>query len=104
MRAAWCSERAFRCEVLAFFFFSLPVSAWIAVSVWGWLVLNALTCLVMVVELLNTAVEKAIDRQGLQRDHLAAFAKDAGSAAVFVTLMIWLAVWGVYLFNPAARF
>lgn len=53
--------------------------------------------LVLIVELLNTGVEKAIDRIGLEHHELSGFAKDLGSAAVFLAFVLLAAVWGFVL-------
>lgn len=49
--------------------------------------------LVLIVELLNSALEAIVDRGGLERDRLAAMAKDMGSAAVLLSLALLLTVW-----------
>ena len=55
--------------------------------------------LVFVVELLNSAVEAAVDHTSIDHHKLAGRAKDIGSAAVFVSIMLLLLVWGLVLFN-----
>jgi diacylglycerol kinase (ATP) len=55
----------------------------------------------MIVELLNTAIESALDRVGLQWHDLTKRAKDLGSAAVFLALLLCLATWAMALW---ARF
>lgn len=51
------------------------------------------TCLVLIVELLNSAVEAVVDRVGLEAHPLSGQAKDIGSAAVLVTILLWGYVW-----------
>ena len=53
--------------------------------------------LVLIVELLNSALEAIVDRGGLARDRLAAMAKDMGSAAVLLSLVLLLSVWVLVL-------
>ena len=53
--------------------------------------------LVLIVELLNTAIETIVDRIGPERDELSGRAKDLGSAAVFVSLVLAAVVWGFAL-------
>ena len=53
--------------------------------------------MVLVVELLNTAVEAVVDRVGEEHHELAGRAKDMGSAAVFLSLTVVLIVWGLIL-------
>lgn len=57
--------------------------------------LIAATGLVLVVELLNSAVEAVVDRIGHERDELAGRAKDMGSAAVLVSLVILVTTWAL---------
>ncbi|MCW5580286.1 MAG: diacylglycerol kinase [Luteimonas sp.] len=88
----WCTEAAFRQEAM----FAVPVCAVVFVldidPLWRILLLLTLG-LVLVVELLNTAIEAAIDRIGLDRHPLSGKAKDAGSAAVAGGLLLHGAVW-----------
>lgn len=53
--------------------------------------------LVLIVELINSAIEAAVDRIGFEKHHLSKRAKDIGSAAVLVTLINALLVWGCIL-------
>ena len=55
--------------------------------------------LVMIVELLNTAIEVVVDRIGLERHRLSGFAKDLGSSAVLVALLQAVLVWGLILYD-----
>jgi diacylglycerol kinase (ATP) len=88
IRAAWENEAAFRQEV----FLSLvmvPSAFWIGGSTVERLLLIGSCLIVLITELLNSAVEAAIDRIGDDNHELSARAKDLGSAAVFISL--WLA-------------
>ena len=99
LRAAW-GEAAFRQEALLAVVL-VPAACWLGQ---GWLetmVLIASVVAVMVVELLNTGIEAAIDRIGPERHPLSKKAKDMGSAAVLLALLTMIAVWGAAL---AARF
>ena len=88
-RAAWKHEHAFRQElmiavpgiVIALF---LPVTALIAVLL-----------LVLIIELLNSAIEAVVDRVSLDRNPLSKNAKDLGSAAVMLAFFLALATWGI---------
>ncbi len=91
LKAGW-DESAFRQETMAAFVL-LPLAYWLGNT---WLERAALAGIVvgvMVVELLNTAVEAAIDRIGLERHPLSKKAKDLGSAAVLLSLAFGAAVW-----------
>jgi diacylglycerol kinase (ATP) len=91
LRAGW-SEKAFKQEVIAALFM-VPLAFWLGQT---WIEIALLTgsvLCVMVVELLNTAVESAIDRIGPEWHALAKRAKDIGSAAVLVSLLWCIGVW-----------
>ena len=91
LRAAW-SEKAFRQEVLTAIVL-LPLAFWLGQ---GWLetvVLLTVTVLVLITELLNSAVEAAIDRFGGELHPLSKRAKDLGSAAVLLSLLIAAGAW-----------
>jgi diacylglycerol kinase (ATP) len=86
LRAAWTGEAAFRQEcVLAAVL--IPTGLWLGENAAERALLAGSCLLVLVVELLNSAVEAAIDRVGAERHPLSARAKDLGSAAVFVSLL-----------------
>jgi len=96
--ASWKHESAFRQEsVLALL--SVPLAAWLANSVSQFALLVSVWCLVLVVELLNSAIESLTDRVSLERHELSGRAKDMGSAAVFVSLVIVALVWGAALYE-----
>lgn len=97
LRAATASEAAFRQEVLALVI-AIPLAFLIAAENWKRLALIAVIILVLVVELLNTAVEKLADRITAEHDPVIGRVKDMGSAAVGLSLVLagvfWLlAIW-----------
>jgi diacylglycerol kinase (ATP) len=89
-------EAAFREEV-ALAAFMLPAALWLGRGAAERALLIAVVLAVLAAELLNTAVEKAVDRIGPERHPLAGRAKDAGSAAVFVALVNAGVVWALVL-------
>ena len=91
LRAAW-SEKAFRQEVLIAIVL-LPLAFWLWQSWLETAVLLAVTLLVLITELLNSAVEAAIDRFGGELHPLSKRAKDLGSAAVLLSLLIAAGAW-----------
>lgn len=93
LRHAWRHEAAFRQEVTATVVM-LPLAFWLGRTPWEYLVLIASCLFVIVVELLNSAIEAAIDRFGDEPHKLSGRAKDLGSAAVFVSLVVATATWG----------
>jgi diacylglycerol kinase (ATP) len=98
---AWRHESAFRQEILLAIVL-IPAACWIPASAVERALLIGTVLLVMIVELLNTSVEAAIDRISFDRHSLSKRAKDIGSAAVFLTLVLLAVVWGLIL--PHALF
>ena len=92
-RAAWRGEAAFRQEV-ALAVVLLPCSILVGQSAIEYSLLMGSVLLVLIVELLNSAIEATVDRISLEKHQLAKKAKDMGSAAVFVSLTIVVLVWG----------
>jgi diacylglycerol kinase (ATP) len=87
LKAAWRNEEAFRQELILCALL-LPFAWWIGDSHVEWLLLVGSTLIVLMVELLNSAVESAIDRIGPEFHELSGRAKDMGSAAVKIRLII----------------
>ena len=100
LRAAWVNESAFRQEALLAAFL-IPLSFWLANTWTGFALLAGSVLLVLVVELLNSGIEAVVDRISLEPHELAGRAKDFGSAAVFIALVLCGVVWTAAL---AARF
>jgi diacylglycerol kinase (ATP) len=89
---AWRVESAFRQE-LTLALILVPLALFLPVTVLERLALVGSTVLVLIIELLNSSVEAAIDRISLDRHHLSGRAKDFGSAAVFIALMFCALSW-----------
>lgn len=96
--ASWKHESAFRQEALLAVL-SVPLAAWLATSASQFALLVSVWGLVLIVELLNSAIEALTDRVSLERHELSGRAKDMGSAAVFVALAIVVLVWGAALYE-----
>lgn len=94
--SAFREETAFRHELMAILLL-LPLALWFDVSAVERALMIASLLLVLIVELLNSGIEAAIDRVGMERHVLSGRAKDMGSAAVFLALMLVVLVWGVIL-------
>jgi diacylglycerol kinase (ATP) len=90
------SEAAFRQE-LALALLVIPLGLWRGHSGVERALLIAPMLLILVIELLNSAIEAAIDRIGLERHELSGLAKDLGSAAVFVAFVLLGGVWALVL-------
>ena len=93
-RQAVRHEAAIREELIALAFL-VPLSIWIHVGAMEHLVLLLTLLLVVLVEFLNSAIEATVDRISLERHPLAGRAKDFGSAAVFVALVMCALSWAV---------
>lgn len=89
-------EEALRIE-LVFFVLLAPLGLWLGGSGLERALLLGSLLLVLVVELLNTAIETAIDRIGVEHHALSGHAKDVGSAAVLVAIVNVLCIWGLVL-------
>ncbi len=100
LRAGW-TEIAFRQEAIAALVL-LPVSFWLGNNWIETAVLGGSVVALMVVELLNTAIETAIDRIGPEWHDLSKRAKDMGSAAVLLSLLFCLCVWGAAIYQRLA--
>ena len=97
LRLSYSSEAAFRQEVwLAVVL--LPLAFFLGKSAVERAMLAGSVLILLIVELLNTAIEVVVDRIGLERHALSGFAKDAGSAAVMLTLALVALTWGLILF------
>lgn len=91
---AWTSEPAFRQELLV----AVPAmcaAMLLPLATLERLALIGVLVLVLVVELINSAIEAVVDRVSLERHPLSRAAKDLGSAAVFLSLLFALATWAM---------
>lgn len=100
LRAAWQHEDAFRQEVLVAAVL-IPLALWLPVARVEKLLLVASVLLLILVELLNTAIEAAVDRDSYEINPLGKRAKDMGSAAVLIALWIGVLTWGTVLWGLA---
>jgi diacylglycerol kinase (ATP) len=96
IRASWKNEAAFRQE-LVLCLFMVPAAFWVGGNAVERVLLAGSCLFVLVVELLNSAVEAAIDRIGADRHKLSGRAKDMGSAAVFISLWMAALCWGLII-------
>ena len=91
-KSTWKHEAAFRQEVILFTLL-IPVAFWVGETASERVLLIAVLLIVLVVELLNSAVESVVDRIGEDYHKLSGRAKDQGSAAVFLSFFIAILVW-----------
>lgn len=94
LRTAWRYEHAFRQELML----AVPgviVASLLPVTVLERVALISVLLLVLIVELLNSAIEAVVDRVSLERNPLSKNAKDLGSAAVMISMLIAALTWGL---------
>jgi len=98
MMAAFRNEAAFRQEVILCVIL-LPLALWLGGTNVERALLAGTLLIVLIVELLNTAVEVVVDRISADRHELSGLAKDLGSAAVSVAILLTVVVWSLVLFT-----
>lgn len=96
LASAFRHEEAFRQEVLVAGIL-IPIALFLDVGGLGKAMMIASVVLVLIVELLNSAIEAAVDRISFDQHRLSKRAKDIGSAAVFLSLLNVAVVWGLVL-------
>ncbi len=96
IRAAFEYEAAFRQEMLLAIIL-IPLAFFITQDTVKLILLITTPLLVLVVEILNSAIEAVVDRFGEEHHELSGRAKDMGSAAVFISLVIVVVVWALIL-------
>lgn len=96
LRAAWNNEAAFRQELVLLVVMT-TASFFLPVTQIEQLLMIATLFLVVIVELINSAIEAVVDRIGPEHHELSGRAKDIGSAAVFVALLLVGVTWGSIL-------
>ncbi len=98
LKAAYRHEDAFRQEVLLAAIL-IPLALYLEPGMTGRALMIFSVLLVLMVELLNSALEAAVDRISLENHHLIKRAKDMGSAAVLIALVNVAAIWLLVLWN-----
>lgn len=98
LQGAFREEAAFRQE-LALAVIVIPLGLWLGRNGIERVLLIAPMFLVLIVELINSAIEATVDRIGLERHKLSGLAKDIGSAAVLMSLLLLAVVWVLVLWR-----
>ncbi len=98
LRAAFINESAFRQESMLALLLT-PLAIFLGQNAIEYILLIGSVLLVLVVELLNSAIEAVVDRISDEHHELSGRAKDIGSAAVFISLCIVVLVWGLIIFQ-----
>lgn len=96
LKTAWKHEHAFRQELM----FAIPglvIALLVPVSAVEKILLIGVLVLVLIIELMNSSIEAIVDRVSLERHPLSKNAKDLGSAAVLLAVLLAVATWGVIL-------
>jgi diacylglycerol kinase (ATP) len=96
LKHCYRSEAAFRQEVWAACVL-VPLALWLGRSGLERAALVGVLLIVMIVELLNTAIEVVVDRIGVEHHRLSGFAKDLGSSAVLFALLLAVLTWGLVI-------
>lgn len=96
LTAAYRHEDAFRQEIWLTLV-AIPLALWLGDSALARAMMIGSVLLVLIVELVNSAIEATVDRVSLERHQLAKRAKDIGSAAVLIALINAAVVWGLLL-------
>ena len=94
LKTAWRNETAFRQEVILFIVLA-PTALWLGPDAGQRALMIFSLLMVLVVELVNSGIEAAIDRSGPERHELSGRAKNLGSAAVMVSLIAAALVWAL---------
>jgi len=97
-KSALINESAFRQEFIASLLLT-AFSFFLDVSAYERLAMIASLALVLIIELLNSAIECVVDRVGTEQHILSGRAKDYGSFAVLISLLIAIAIWTVIILN-----
>ena len=91
-KAAWKNEEAFRMEICLCIVF-MPASFVIGMTLPHQLILFTACAVVLIAEVVNTAIESIVDRISTEQSFLSGQAKDLGSLVVFLSMMTFLVVW-----------
>lgn len=99
LKATYVAEASFRMEIYLFILL-LPCAYFLAESHFDWILLIGSVLLVLLVEIINSAIEAIVDLVCGEEHHLlAGRAKDMGSAAVFMSQVIVVLVWGLIFYH-----
>ncbi|MEM7465312.1 MAG: diacylglycerol kinase [Pseudomonadota bacterium] len=98
LSAAWKNEAAFRQELILCILL-IPAAFWLGRNALEVALLLGTLFTVLITELVNSAIEAIIDRISVERHPLSGRAKDLGSAAVFMSLLMVICVWGLIAYE-----
>jgi len=98
VKTAWKNELAFRVEAIIVIIL-IPLGIWLGNSAAEQALLIASCLLILIIELLNSAVEAVVDRIGTELHELSGRAKDMGSAAAFFAMLTAGIVWALIAYD-----
>ena len=98
LKAAWKYEEGFRLEIYLALFF-IPISFFITEELAVRLCLIGSCFLILITELINSAIEAIVDRVSTEQHPLSGQAKDIGSSTVFLAVILFIIIWGTTLYN-----
>jgi len=98
LKSALVNEAAFQQEFAAFVILTV-VTFFLEITAVEQVAMIVSLLLVLIVEILNSAIECVVDRVSIERHTLSGRAKDYGSLAVLITIIIVVMTWSVILFN-----
>jgi len=98
IKTAWKNELAFRVEAIVIIIF-IPLGIWMGKSASDKALLIASCLLILIIELLNSAIEAVVDRIGTEHHELSGRAKDMGSAAAFFAMLTAGIVWALIAYE-----
>ncbi len=101
-KTAWTHEMAFRIEAMVIAVL-LPIGFWVGQTMVERALLMGSAMLVLITELLNSAVENVVDRIGKEHHMLSKQAKDLGSAAALVSMLTAAVIWGMIAYARFVR-
>jgi len=96
LRTAFRKEKAFQQEVLVLLFV-IPTGLWLGKTGVERALLIGSWFMVIIVELINSAIEAIVDRVGFEHHKLSGRAKDFGAASVFCSILLSIIIWGLVL-------
>jgi len=102
LKAAWDNEMAFRTEAIVIAFL-MPFGIWMGETAVQWALLIGSGMLILITELLNSALETVVDRISTEHHLLSKQAKDLGSAAAAVSMLTAVVVWGLIAYERFMR-
>ena len=97
LKKIWCSEWAFRVELIAFLI-AIPCTFYVGKSAMEYALLISSVLFIIIIEIINTAIETTVNRIGLEYHELSGLAKDLGALAILMSIINALLIWSIIFF------